>query len=89
MTLLSPLVGNSASHIKNSISFASFISEQTPEDNEVLVSFDIISLFTNVLVDLVCKIAFDCLREDATLEECTLLSPDQIVLLLRFCLSAT
>ena len=55
--LLSPLVGKTTSHVNNSIQFASFISEQTLVDSQMLVSFDVVSLFTNVPVDLVCRVA--------------------------------
>ena len=47
--LLSPLVGNTSSHIKNSKDFAAFISDQTIPEDKILVSFDDISLFTNYI----------------------------------------
>ena len=50
-TLLTPLVGKSPSHIRNSSDFVNFITEQQL-NQEVLVSFDVVSLFTNVPTDL-------------------------------------
>ena len=39
------------------------------EDNEILVSFDVVSLFTNVPVDESCKIAKDRLLSDDSLSK--------------------
>ena len=63
--------------------------KQTLGPNHVLVSFYMVSLFMNVPVDLACHIANNCLCADSTLNDCTSLSVDQVVTLLRFCLSAT
>ena len=49
--LLSPLVGNSSSHISNSSNLIIFINQQQLDD-EILVSFDVVSLFTNFLSKL-------------------------------------
>ena len=45
--LLSPLVGQSSSAVHNSKEFTKFITSQTLLEDEVLVSFDTVSLFTN------------------------------------------
>ena len=78
--LLAPLVGKTPAHVKNSIDFASFISDQTLQQGQVLVSFDAVSLFTNVPVDLACRVAGMCLQSDESLGDRTMLSPDQIQL---------
>ena len=46
--LLSPLVGLSPSAVHNSMEFVQFIVSQTPSDDEVVVSLDMVSLFTNI-----------------------------------------
>ena len=85
--ILSPLVGNSESNVKNSTQFATFISNISL-GQEVLVSFDVTSLFTNVPVGLACQVAEDRLIADTSLGDRTALSPPQVVTLLQFCLNA-
>ena len=49
--LISPLCGKIPSFVKNSQHFVEMIREMKLEENEVLESFDVKSLFTNVPVD--------------------------------------
>jgi hypothetical protein len=53
----------------------------------VLVSFDVVSLFTNIQVDLAMKVATKRLRQDATLLQRTSLPVEDIIDLLSFCLN--
>ena len=57
--------------------------------NEILVSFDVTSLFTNVPTDEAVDIIHRRLLEDEELEERTPLSPDRIAELIRLCLKST
>ena len=57
VSILSPLIGNTEHHVRNSQEFAQFISKQTVEKNEVLVSFDVVSRFTKIPTDLAIQIA--------------------------------
>ena len=54
-----------------------------------MVCVDVVSLFTNVPVDLAVSAACNPLMNSTTLEYCTLLSPDEISSLLSFYLNAT
>ena len=56
---------------------------------EELVSFDVVSLFTKILVDLAVKVAEERLREDASLGQRTSLPVEDIIHLLSFCLITT
>ena len=68
---LSPVVGNTDNTIKNSGEFADFIRDKTLNACEELVSFDVVSLFTKIPVDLAVKVAEERLREDASLGQRT------------------
>ena len=54
-----------------------------------LVSFDVVSLFTKVPVDLAAKVARERLTADQSLADRTALSANEVVSLLEFCLRAT
>ena len=87
--ILSPLVGRTQSAVQNSKDFVDFIALQQLNE-EVLVSFDVISLFTDIPTDLAIRIACKHLENDDTLEERTNLEVDNIILLLDLCrLNAT
>ena len=58
-------------------------------DEEILVSFDVKSLFTSIPVEESIRICETKLREDAKLSERTPMEVETIVKLLRFCLTNT
>ena len=55
------------------------------ESDEILVSFDVFSLFTNVPVDDATSVIHGRLREDETLGDRTILYLQQIAELLEMC----
>ena len=77
-------MGESPSAVRND--FVSFVSSLQLDPDEVLVSFDVVSLFTNVPVDLAFQVASR--RLDSSLAGRTKLSVDNIVNLLTLCLNA-
>ena len=53
-----------------------------------MVSFDVLSLFTNVPTEEACKITKDGVDSDPTLADHTALSPSQITDLIHLCVSS-
>lgn len=73
--LLSPLVGKSDSFIKNLNHFVQFIKDKRLESNDILVSFDVVSLFTKVpILDSIKIVMCKSNDEVATLVELCLRS---------------
>ena len=87
--ILKPLVSNTPHHVINSSSFIQEIKDLHLGPNDVLISFDLVSLFTNVPVDETCDIIKQKLLDDTSLHERTQLSVDEILDLLQLCLSNT
>ena len=88
-SLISPLAGKTDSHVKNSKHFVEVMSDLRVEEDEMLVSFDVSSLFTNVPIDEAVQVIRDRLRRDETLVNRTTLSPDRVTELLETCLKST
>ena len=63
--ILSPLTGKSEYTVTNSAHFVSTVSNETILDNEIMVSFDVESLFTNVPIDAAVQAALQKLEEQA------------------------
>ena len=63
-TIISPLTGKTPSHVKNAKHFTEMISEETVDRDEVMVSFDVQFLFTNVPVDQALDVIHDKLSKD-------------------------
>ena len=61
----------------------------TISQDEVMVSFDVESLFTNVPVDQALMIIHEKLVHDDTLQDRTSLTPDHFTMLLETCLKTT
>ena len=87
--ILSPLTGNSDFTVTNSAHFTSVISSEKIQDHEIMVSFDVESLFTNVPIEGAVQAALRKLESDPTLADRTTLTPAQIADLLDFVLRST
>ena len=68
--ILSPLVGDTSYTVRNSRELVSF-AQNICLKNECLVSFDVISLFTRIPVDLALQIARSRLENDVSLDDRT------------------
>ena len=86
--ILSPLTGNSNYTVKNSGEFANIINRETIQTDEVMISFDVESLLTNVLIEETVEATLHRLNNDPSLQDRTALTPTQIAdplnLVLRF-----
>ena len=87
--LLSPLVGNKPSEVNNSREFVDFVRSIRLDESELMVSFDVVSLFTDIPVKLAQQVAQERLESDDTLSDRTKLSVKEIMSLLSLCLHAT
>ena len=74
---------------KNSESFCEFLKNVKVPQGHVMVSFDVVSLFTRVPKDLAVETAINRLKADPSFCDRTALSIDDIARLLHFCLDAT
>ena len=61
--ILAPLSGKGTSYIKNSQHFVKRARETTIQPGDVLVSFDVVSLFTNAPIDDVYNISLKDLKK--------------------------
>ena len=68
---------------------ALYRDDQMVVENEVMVSFDVQSLFTNVPIRHALEVIHQRLLEDETLEDKMVFTADQVILLLRICLQTT
>ena len=87
--ILSPMMGNTDFTVKNSVEFCEQMKNVSLKEDEELVSFDVVSLFTSIPVKLAIQVAKDLLSNDDTLQDRTTIPVDDIVDLLDFCLSTT
>lgn len=89
-SIIGPLVGQSDYHVKNTKEFVTYIRQQQIEEVEIMVSFDVKSLFTNVPVYEAHTIIGRKLEEDEYFEDRVsegLTRTD--VMLLELCLRST
>ena len=87
--ILSPLVGQSIHHIKNSAEFAILIRDlEVPPGNRI-VSYDVTALFTSIPVQEAITTVKERLERDTSIQDRTPHSTTQISELLEFCLGTT
>ena len=87
--ILTPLSGHTESYIKNSRDFAQRIHEAPLAEDDKMISFDVVSLFTKVPVNEALEAISHRLAQDDTLENRTELPPAEICRLTELCLQTT
>ena len=87
--ILKPYGKQKEQHTNNSKLFSTFICQQTIEPDEIMVSFDVTSLYITIPIDQALFIIEDLLQHDDKLTDRTPLSPNQILDLLNILLRTT
>ena len=87
--ILLPLVGDNGYTVKNSYEFIDSIAETNISDDECLTSFDVISLFTKIPIDIAKSVISNLLNNDKCLKERTNLTIEELVEGLNLCLDNT
>ena len=87
--VLKPLVGKSSHHIQSTSDFVNRAKGVTLQLGECLTSYDVTSLLTSVPIDPALNIIRDLLEKDKKLNDRTVLSVQNIIELLGFCLYNT
>jgi len=87
--LLNPMVGNTEHHIKDSKDLTDKLKNTKIKDNHILVSHDVVSLFTKVPMPEAMKVIETRIKEDTTLKDRTNLEPEDIIDLLKFVCEGT
>ena len=85
--ILSPLENKNGFSLKNSSQFSKEMANLSIDKDDVMVSFDVISLFTAIPVTKACTYIKSKLNRDPTLPLQTNLTVDDIILLMEFTLS--
>ena len=86
--ILSSLLVNRYS-VRNSKEFVDYVKNFAISENEILVSFDVVSLFTSVPVDKALGLVLDLLSSDESLASRTSLDISDITIGLEHCFSST
>ena len=87
--ILKPYAKNETQHSKNSTTFSEFIREQTVEFDEIMASFDVTSLYTNVPINDTLVIIKDLLVNDDCLQERTKIPPLELLEIIKILLTET
>ena len=87
--ILAPLVGRSSYTVKNSTDFVHRIRDVHIDQGDQLISFDVISLFTQVPVDDALQVLEEKLNQDQTLDKRTSIPVAQVMHLTELWLRST
>ena len=87
--IIQPVVGKTSSYVKNSTHLVSILSELKVDTADILVSFDVKSLFTSVPVEEACRTVEKKLEADDDLIDRSSMAPKEIAALVKTCLETT
>ena len=86
--ILNPLKGECSSYIYNSGHFVQRIRKENIQESDLMVSFDVKSLFTKVLFQDALQVIEEKLNDDTSLEDRSVMSPT-ICHLTKLCMEST
>ena len=87
--VITPFSKQANSYIKNSEDFVEIVRSLRIKEDEVMVSFDVRSLYTSVSVKDALSAVAEKLDSDITLQERSGFTSETVMNLLKLCLSAT
>ena len=87
--ILSPLAGKTSSYVKNSMHFVEIIRGRVVSEADILVSFDVVSLFTKVPIDETMDVVKHKLQNDTSLEDRTPIPIEKLCELIKLCLTTS
>lgn len=87
--IVSPLVGKTSSFVKNSAEFVQMMRQMKVDSKDILVSFDVVNLFTNILIDEALQVMTELLRSNTSLANRTPIPVETICNLAKLCLKST
>jgi len=87
--IMAPLVGKSDHYLNNSKHLAKEMISVMVEEDEMFISHDVVSLFTNTLIDLALQVIWERLEGDMELHTRTRLTVEDIMDLLKFIVTTT
>lgn len=87
--ILSSLHGHTPSNVMDTKHMIDILKEVTMEEDEVLVSYDVVNLFGTVPAEEAARMAIKRIEEDSTLTEKTSMSPLSLRKLMEFCVRST
>ena len=86
---IKPLVGTSKHHVNNTKEFADEIRKTKLEEGECITSYDVTALFTSGPLPSTLEIFKNRLEQDTDLPNRSIMTADNIIELLGFCLNNT
>ncbi len=87
--ILSPLLGQTQYTVRNSTEFVESLSSVKWREGDVMISFDVVALFTNIPVEKALEIAKMMIQNDSHFKDKTDLSVENFMSLLSLCLRSS
>ena len=88
-SILKTYVGKNEHYVKNSAHFANMIKDLKVNDDEILVSYDVVALYPSVPQDEAIELVHQKMTNDPNLSKKTTLSAESITKLFKLCVQKT